>query len=144
MYVNKETRKTRVSFTIFYLTTIWITHAMVDRLGIEESTMPDQKLSASGPRYTREDKGSTFRRKFVERETTRKSGTIRRPKEQAFETIGRYGISSSPRNLLGPTFREIESSTERDHKTNDVLLSILASLVKRYFSSSIEYRIVSF
>lgn len=43
---------------------------MVDRLGTEESTMPDLKLSASGFRYTREDKGSTSRRKFVERETT--------------------------------------------------------------------------
>lgn len=102
---------------------------MVDRLGIEESTIEDLKLSASGPRYTREDKGSTSRRKFVEPETTRKSGgTIRGPKEPAFETIARYGISSDPRNLFGPTFREIESSTERNHKTNDVLLSVLTIL----------------
>lgn len=117
---------------------------MVDRLGIEESTIEDLKLSASGPRYTREDKGSTSRRKFVERETTRKSATTRRPKEPAFETIGRYGISSNPRNLLGPTFREIESSAERSHKTNDVSLSILASLVERYFSSSAKRHIVGF
>lgn len=120
----RDKKNTRIVYN--FLSHHHMDNAMVDRLGIE-----DLKLSASGPRYTREDKGSTSRRRFVERETTWKSGTIRRPKEQAFETIARYGISSNPRNLLGPTFREIESSTERNHKTNDVLLSILASLVER-------------